>query len=79
VTDDLGAVAITSTYSRSQAIKLALDAGDDLLLFANQGDYAPDLATEVIDTIERLVIAGDISEARIDASVARVAQLVPQD
>jgi beta-N-acetylhexosaminidase len=79
VTDDLGAVAIASTYSRSQAIQLALDAGDDLLLFANQGDYVSDLATEVIDTIERLVIAGDISEARIDASVARVAELAPQD
>ena len=38
MTDDLGAVAITSQYKRAEAIALAIEAGNDLLTFANQAD-----------------------------------------
>jgi beta-N-acetylhexosaminidase len=76
VTDDLGAVAITSRYKRSEAVALAIEAGNDLLLFANQASYVPDLAADLIDTIAGLVTSGRIAEARIDASIARLDRIV---
>jgi beta-N-acetylhexosaminidase len=72
MTDDLGAVAITATVSREEAIAQAIEAGDDLLLFANQAHYERGLAQEVIDTIVDLVVGGRIAESRLDASLARL-------
>lgn len=75
VTDDLGAAAITEAFGFEDAIGLALNAGNDLLLFANQHDYDPELAARVIDAIEHLVQQGTVAEARIDESLARIARL----
>ncbi len=76
ITDDLGAVAVTSTHTRSEAIALAIEAGNDILLFANQGhSYIDDLAAQVIDEIVAHIASGRISDARIDVSVARLAAL----
>jgi beta-N-acetylhexosaminidase len=72
VTDDMQAVAITSRYDRATAIRYALQAGDDLLVFCNQAIYDPNIVTGVVDTIEGLVKAGTVSEAQINASVARI-------
>jgi len=72
ITDDLGAEAIALRYTRAEAVALALEAGNDLLLFANQTLYVPDLASELMETILGLVTSGRISEARIDRSVERV-------
>ena len=75
VTDDLGAVAITSRFKQADAVARALGAGNDLLIFANQATYVPDLAARLIDTIAGLVAAGQVTEARIDASIARLDSL----
>jgi beta-N-acetylhexosaminidase len=75
VTDDLGAVAITSRFRRADAVARAIGAGNDLLIFANQATYVPDLAARLIDTIAGLVDAGQVTEARIDASIARLDRL----
>jgi beta-N-acetylhexosaminidase len=72
VTDDLGAEAIVSQYPRDEAVALALEAGNDLLLFANQADYVPDLAAELVETIVRLVASGRITASRIDESIERL-------
>jgi beta-N-acetylhexosaminidase len=72
MTDDLGAEAIASRYSRGEAVALALEAGSDLLLFANQTVYVPKLAAELVETIVGLVESGRISEARIDQSIERL-------
>jgi len=72
VTDDLGAEAIASRYERDEAIALAIEAGNDLLLFANQTIYVATLAAEVVDAIIGHVESGRISEARIDASIERL-------
>jgi beta-N-acetylhexosaminidase len=72
VTDDLQAAAITHAFGREDAIRMALEAGDDLLLLANQQTYDPDLVAHTIDSIARLIRAGTVSEARIDESYARV-------
>ena len=75
ITDDLGAEAIASRYAQSEAVALAIEAGNDLLLFANQTVYVPDLATRLVDTIVHLVASGRISEARIDESLERIDRL----
>ena len=75
VTDDMGAAAITAAFGFEDAIGLALNAGNDLLLFANQQAYDPDLATRVIDTVEHLVEQGIVAESRIDEAFGRVTRL----
>jgi beta-N-acetylhexosaminidase len=75
MTDDLGAAAITQAFGFEDAIGLALNAGNDLLLFANQQAYDPDLATHAIDAVEALVEQGTVAEARIDEAFRRVTGL----
>lgn len=77
VTDDLEAGAITDAFGANEAVHLAIDAGCDLLLFANQQVYRPGRVGEVLDLVEGLVRDGTITEARIDASVARLERLFP--
>lgn len=72
ITDDLQAVAITSAFGAEEAIALAIEAGNDLLLLANQQSYDPDVATKTIDTIEGLVRSGRVSAARLEESRGRV-------
>ena len=72
VTDDLGAEAIVASYAQADAVALALEAGNDLLLFANQTAYDPNLAFELVDTIVDLVTSGRIAETRIDQSIERL-------
>jgi beta-N-acetylhexosaminidase len=75
VTDDMGAAAIREAFGLKDAIGLALNAGNDLLLFANQYAYDPALAGKVITIIESLVGDGTVAEARIDEAGARVRRL----
>jgi beta-N-acetylhexosaminidase len=77
VTDDLQAAAITQAFGFADAVALALEAGSDLLLFANQQVYDPDIVTTATDLIEGLVRDGRLTEAHIDRSVARVDRLFP--
>jgi beta-N-acetylhexosaminidase len=72
VTDDLGAVAITSRFERPEAMARAIEAGNDVLLFANQASYDPDLVGHLLDEAGGLVASGRIAESRLDESVARL-------
>ncbi|WP_433319863.1 glycoside hydrolase family 3 N-terminal domain-containing protein [Micromonospora chersina] len=78
VSDDMQAVAITDRYGAAEAVALALQAGLDLLVFANQQVYNPKVVEETVDTIMNLVRTGRVSENRIDQSVARVDSLRPK-
>lgn len=75
VTDDLQAAAIDAAFGRDEAIVLALEAGCDLLLFANQQVYDPAIVDAAITAVSAAVETGRLSEARIDESVARAGQL----
>jgi beta-N-acetylhexosaminidase len=75
ITDDLGAGAITTEFRATEAIALAIEAGNDLLLLANQEAYDADLASKTIDAIEGLVRSGRISVARLEESSRRVESL----
>lgn len=72
ITDDLQAGAVTAAFGADEAIALAIEAGNDLLLLANQQRYDPEVATKTIDTIEGLVRSGRISAARLEESRARI-------
>ena len=73
VSDDLQAGAIRDGYPDAKAVELALAAGDDVLLFANQQVYVPDVAKRTIDIVVDLVARGVIAETAIDTSLARIA------
>jgi beta-N-acetylhexosaminidase len=79
ITDDLQAAAITDAFGFRESIHLALEAGNDLLLFANQQVYDDGIVSRVVDIVAGLVLDGTITEARIDASLERVARLFPPD
>jgi len=72
ISDDLQAPAISRAFGADEAVALALEAGVDLLLFANQQVYDEAIVTRVIAAIEGLVSSGRITEARIDESVSRI-------
>jgi beta-N-acetylhexosaminidase len=72
VTDDLQAAAITKAFGSDEAILLALEAGNDLLLFANQQVYDAKLVPRVVKLIADAVAAGRIPESRIDEAFGRV-------
>jgi beta-N-acetylhexosaminidase len=75
VTDDLQAAALRDAYLPADIVRLALAAGNDLLLFANTQLYEADVVSATIDAIVRLVEDGTVSEAQIDASAARLARM----
>lgn len=72
VTDDLQAAAIVKAFGLEEAVVLALEAGNDLLLFANQQAYDPAIVDRAIDVVIAAVAAGRLSESRIDEALARV-------
>lgn len=78
VSDDMQAVAITSKYGRAEAATLAFEAGVDLLVFANQEQYDVNIVTETVNTLTALVTSGKVSEAQVDAAVARVDTIRPK-
>jgi beta-N-acetylhexosaminidase len=77
VSDDMQAAAITKRYGRDQAVTMAVQAGVDLLVFANQQVYDTGVVRATVDAIVRLVRSGKLSEPQIDQSVARVDALRP--
>jgi beta-N-acetylhexosaminidase len=78
VSDDMQAVAISSTFGRDEAVALAFAAGLDLLVFGNQQVYDPNIVDETLDNVVNLVRQGHLSTARINQSVARVNTLRPK-
>jgi beta-glucosidase-like glycosyl hydrolase/CubicO group peptidase (beta-lactamase class C family) len=64
-TDALTMAAVSATWGEPEAAVLALEAGADILLFAND-------ARAVIDAVTAAVDSGRISEERLRASVRRI-------
>ena len=67
--------AIRDAYGFEEAVALAIEAGIDLLVVANQLVYEPDVAARLVDLIEGLVTTGRITESRIDESIGRIGHL----
>lgn len=75
VSDDMQMGAIRQAYGYSDAVRLAILAGVDVLTIAQQQVYEPGIVAETIDLIEGLVRDGSLSEERIDQSYARIQAL----
>jgi hypothetical protein len=71
----LQAAAITRTFGRDEAILRALEARNDLLLFANQQVYDPTLVPRVVKLVAAAVASGRIPQSRIDEAFDRVRKL----
>jgi beta-N-acetylhexosaminidase len=75
ISDDMQMGAIVSHYGFEMAIQKAIEAGVDILTFANNSVYEEDVAGRAIEVIRTLVQAGTISEMRIDESYRRIQRL----
>jgi beta-N-acetylhexosaminidase len=72
LSDDMQMGAIRKAYGYADALRLAIQAGVDVLTIAQQQVYEPGIVATTIDIIEGLVRAGTLTAARIDESYARI-------
>ncbi|NOT75367.1 MAG: glycoside hydrolase family 3 protein [Cyclobacteriaceae bacterium] len=74
--DDMQMQAITKQYGLEESIKLAINAGVDILCFANNVPGSEDRTVSVVHAIIRkLVDSGQIKPERIDESFNRILKL----
>jgi beta-N-acetylhexosaminidase len=75
VTDGMFMSAITQNYSFEDAITLAVNAGNDILLYTSALRNGSSLAKQIMDVIEDRTKKGIILANRIDESYNRIIQL----
>lgn len=75
VTDDLQMKAITDNYSLKEAVRFAVNAGADILVFGNQLTPTHQDPSEIVNMIHEDVLSGEIPESRIDESYGRIVSL----
>jgi beta-N-acetylhexosaminidase len=75
VSDDIQMQAIRSFYGLERAIKMAIHAGCDILVFANNSVFDEDIAARAVGVIKKLVAEGEIKSERIDESYRRILRL----
>jgi beta-N-acetylhexosaminidase len=75
VSDDMQMKAIRSFYGLEGAIKRAINAGCDILVFANNSVFDEDMALRATGVIKKLVVEGEIKRERIDESYRRIMRL----
>lgn len=75
ISDDLMMGAIRKEYGLRTTIRQALHAGVDILSFANNSTYDPDIVPKAHDIIHNLIEEGVISKSRIDKSYQRIVKL----
>lgn len=76
ISDDLQMQAISSHYSLEESLCLTINAGADMVIFANQ--LGSITAPEVVDCIEQLVLHKHIDQQRIDDAYRRIVRLKQQ-
>ena len=73
ITDDLQMGAISKKYGLKNTLKLAINAGDDILLIGNQLDPRKVKSTKMlVDTIKALVKSGEVKEETITKAYKRI-------
>jgi beta-N-acetylhexosaminidase len=75
ISDDLQMKAISAHYGFEEAVRLAIGTGVDILTFANNSVFDPDVAASAIGVIRKAVRDGKVDEERIDRSYARIMRL----
>jgi beta-N-acetylhexosaminidase len=72
LSDDMQMGAIRDAFGYEDAVRLAIEAGIDVLTIANQQVFEEGIVGRTIDLIEQLVSDGKIDEERIDGSHRRI-------
>ncbi len=73
ITDDLQMGAISQKYGLRNTLKLAINAGDDILLIGNQLDPKKTVSTKkLVDTIMSLIQSGEVREEHINKAYKRI-------
>jgi len=75
ISDDLQMRAISRQYGLETAVEKAIDAGVDILSFANNIDEEPLRIGRVVGIVLDLVRRGKLRESRLEESVARIRRL----
>ena len=76
ITDDLQMGAISKKYGLKNTLKLAINAGDDILLIGNQLDPKKVKSTKkLVDTIVSLVKCGEVKEESVNKAYTRIQKL----
>lgn len=75
ITDDLQMKAVADHYDLSTTVRLAINAGADMLLFSNQLSKNPLTTEDIIDAIYDAVQEGKISRNTIDKAYARIVKI----
>jgi len=76
ITDDLQMGAISQKYGLKNTLKLAINAGVDILLIGNQLDPKKTVSTKrLVDTVVTLVKSGEVSEEGINKAYNRIQDL----
>ncbi|MBS3813734.1 glycoside hydrolase family 3 [Candidatus Bipolaricaulota bacterium] len=70
--DDMNMGAIRKEYSLEETIERAINAGADVLIFANNLTYDEMIAVKAVDIVKKLIEEGRITESRIDRSYERI-------
>ncbi len=73
--DDMQMGAIAKNYGLEEAIRLAVNADVDILVFGNNVSFDEAIASRVITILTNLVERGEITQARIDRSYRRIVAL----
>jgi beta-N-acetylhexosaminidase len=76
ITDDLQMGAIAKKYGLRNTLKLAINAGDDILLFGNQLDPRNTVSTKkLVNTVMDLVKNGEVKEESLVKAYNRIQKL----
>jgi len=78
MSDDLQMGAIRKYYGLEETIKRSVQAGVDMLVFANNSVFDADVAAKAHRIIKKLVDDGELSEQRITESYRRIMKLKKQ-
>lgn len=72
ITDGMFMGAITENYTFDEAVTLAINAGNDILLYTNNKLDGRSLVDSVVGIVKNKISSGEISESRIDESYQRI-------
>jgi beta-N-acetylhexosaminidase len=75
VSDDMDMGAIADKYGTETAIEMAINAGNDILVFGNNLTFDENRGRDVNKTIMKLVRNGKIKRSRIQESYNRIMKM----
>ena len=71
-TDDIQMGALKNSFTLSETLENAINAGNDVIVIGNNLTYDPEIAKKSVEIIFNLVKTGVIPEAKIDAAYAKI-------